>query len=285
MRAHPRRRGRTGGNNRPATIGASDGARSDQTAGGNGAADWCMHLQRSLRRGIRQEVGRAATHSWRYASNRPHGVLGAAEHRVRPDGRPVDRSRPIHAARPGHGALGRHFHQLPRLGLAVLPLARVDLHRQLSPRHPHLRQLRGRVPGLPSTQRRAAHLRGRPATGRLPHRDDGQVPERLRADRRARRGRRHHGRSRHLRTRRCAPPHSSTSSIRTESASSTTSGLTRSNCTTSPAACRHNGWRVCIPSSEPSRAATGVRRAGEPCMCRRSPATRVHQCRMLNRAG
>ena len=87
---------------------------------------------------------------------------------------------------------GPHVQRLLRLRLAVLPVALLDLHRQLPARHRRVQQHRCRTAAsrCSTTRRGAAHVRGRAPRRRLPHRDDGQVPERLptRAAGTARRG-------------------------------------------------------------------------------------------------
>ena len=105
----------------------------------------------------------------------------AAEHRLRPDRRPVDEPAAVHAARPGDAARRADVHQLLRLRLAVLPVALVDLHRQPPARHRRVQQRRARrwLSRLLRARRGAEHVRRRAAERRLSHGDDGQVPERL----------------------------------------------------------------------------------------------------------
>ncbi len=64
----------------------------------------------------------------------------------------------------------------------MLSVALLDLHRQL-PAHDQGVQQRGpagRVPAVLRPRRGAAHVRDRAAARRLQHRDDGQVPQRVR---------------------------------------------------------------------------------------------------------
>ena len=67
-----------------------------------------------------------------------------AERRVRPDGRPGMEPREVHAARPTDGETRRDLPQLLRDRLAVLPVARIDLHGPLPARHPDLPERRRR---------------------------------------------------------------------------------------------------------------------------------------------
>ncbi len=86
---------------------------------------------------------------------------------------------PQRAADAAHGA---DVQQLLRVGLAVLPVALLDLHRELPPHHEGVRQRgsAGRLQAVLRPRRGAAHVRGGVAARRLQHRDDGQVPQRIR---------------------------------------------------------------------------------------------------------
>ena len=111
----------------------------------------------------------------------PGRAHGAAEHRVRPHRRPVDEPAALHAARAGDAARRADVHELLRVGLAVLSVALVDLHRQLPARHKVFSNV-GPRGGFREFYHRgeeqhtfAVALQQR----RLPHGDDGQVPQRL----------------------------------------------------------------------------------------------------------
>src|SRR5436305_506038 len=82
----------------------------------------------SLAPALQRARARAARH------DREPGAT-AAQHRVRPHGRPLDGSPPVHAARPGDGTARVHLPGLLRLRLALLPLTSVDLHRALPAQH------------------------------------------------------------------------------------------------------------------------------------------------------
>ena len=81
-------------------------------------------------------------------------------------------------------ALQRDGHDVPqllRLGLAVLPVALVDLHRRVPARHRgvHQRRRRRRAPRRSTPTATRTHVQRRAPERRLPHGDDGQVPQRI----------------------------------------------------------------------------------------------------------
>ena len=74
----------------------------------------------------------------------PPGARASPEHRLRPHRRPLDGPAALHAAgRSSSRHDGHDVQELLRLGLAVLPVALIDLHRRVPPRHRGLHQRRG----------------------------------------------------------------------------------------------------------------------------------------------
>ena len=115
------------------------------------------------------------------------GAGGPAEYRVRPHRRPVEESDPLHAARARVEASRHDVHQLHGQQLAVLPVARVHLHRRAPAQHRGEDEHRAerwlrRVPGA---RRRHEDVCSHGAQGRVPHRVLRQVFQRILATPRA----------------------------------------------------------------------------------------------------
>ncbi len=112
---------------------------------------------------------------------RPPAGPQPSQHRLRPHRRPLDGPAALHAPGPGTPDRRDDVQQLLRVGLAVLPVALVDLHRGVPARHRRVHQLRPlrRAQRVLQPRRRGPHVQHRAAARGLPHRDDGQVHQRL----------------------------------------------------------------------------------------------------------
>ena len=109
---------------------------------------------------------------------------GSPEHRVRAHRRPVDEPPAVHAQRAQMQRYGADVQRLLRVGLAVLSVALLDFTGNF-PYHEGVRQRRVRSAVSRQFYDRgagAAHVRDRAPARGLQHRDDGQVPQRLRQD-------------------------------------------------------------------------------------------------------